>query len=377
MVTRMLGSATLFETIALVVLASFVLTVAAFGSAVIRTNENPTTREADLVDRVSASRGNAIEASCPVYQPFLAAFDPADGLVYVEMTNGNIVVVKPPCTPLTSIGGGAYGVPVYDSTLKLMVLIPTAFNGSVAVYVVAGTSLIATVTIISSYYCPFTGTWDPDANVVLITSLLCAQQGITVIHLSLVNGIVEGSAQQNVPEFDNGAPFDQLLVADGYIFAASGGVVGPDVWVYNATTFTFVGAYSMSWSILDSWETLAWDPLRNAVIWGLAEPFVPTPTVLFLEVKGIPAGHFGFYKLKANEPNFLSGGAGSVAYSPSTRQIYITAAGGNDVWEVSNSGKLSHVYLGKLAGPSGLAYDSANGGMYVCATDASMLYLID
>lgn len=292
-------------------------------------------------------------------------YDPANGDLYIgafypQSVPGSLVyVVKPPCDVIAMVnitGGIGLSGMAYDPITKEVVVGPTV--ESTIAYVIEGTVLVANITLLPFGPTCFEGSptvWDPAADAVLIG--ICA--GVTLLHLAIVDGVTTTTVIPNA--FAVGDYPTALLVADGYIFAASNTVL-----VFNDRTLAYIGSFP-GLSIYGGGfcTSLAWDPLENSVVVGVCIGNPVIGPVVFLNANGIGSGHYTLSRLKA--PGILNGGVGDVAYSPTTREVYLTAALGNDVWEVGESGALTHVYLGQGAEPFPLAYDPSNHDMYVLA----------
>jgi len=324
----------------------------------------------------SDSTGPKLLNSCTVEgQATDVAYDPADGYVYVTnqgegglFPNDTISIVKPPCTVLKTLStaNGFYGPNeiAYDPlTREIVATDPYAGLA----YVLQGTSLVKTVTLAASglFGCPGGVAWDPAVDAMLVADSIytgsCARGpgfgGVDLLYLSEKNGLTQASFKLDA--FDPGNSPGVVLVADGYIFSA-----GQTVDVFNDRTLAYMGSFAVGVYPLDL--ALAWDPLDNTVVLGREACGVgPYDNVLFLNADSIQSGKFTFSQLHAH--GILWCGAGGVAYSPATREVYVTSFGGYDVWAVSKTGALTHVYLGPRGGALGLAYDPVTHDMYVCA----------
>ncbi|MFZ0892644.1 MAG: hypothetical protein WB782_07020 [Thermoplasmata archaeon] len=325
------------------------------------------THDSELSVKTTATSGASVLDSCELAAAQSSVYDPADGYVYVA-SDGPISIVKPPCTVIGSLTPtyGAFAL-AYDPLTKEVVTTAAAFSEANFAYVLAGTSLVATVKLGPSLNCPISAAWDPAISAILIGNEGCGPGGVSVLYLALVNGVTHAAVIEDA--FDSGSADTSLLVADGYIFSA-----GANVSVFNDRTFAFVGQFAVSQFTRDgAFNHLAWDPLNDTVVLGITEaPSVAS--VLFLNASGILARHFDFQQFKT--VGILAGGVGGAAYSPATQSVYLSAADGNDIWELSKSGDLTHVYLGKIVAPEGLAYDPTSHEMYVCGENSNMLYVI-
>ena len=340
----------------------------AMGSTATRSNVNTNSLDGSRMGIHSIkSAGSSVLDRCDVSTAQASVFDPANGYVYVS-SDGPISVIKPVCTVIATLTPtyGAFAL-AYDPLTKEVVATAAAFSEENFAYVLAGTSLVATVKLGPSLNCPISAAWDPAISAILIGNEGCGPGGVSVLYLALVNGVTHAAVIEDA--FDSASADTSLLVADGYIFSA-----GSDVNVFNDRTFAFVGQFAVSQFTLDgAFNHLAWDPLNDTVVLGITEaPSIAS--VLFLNASGIPAGHFDFQRFKT--VGILSGGVGGTAYSPTTQSVYLSAADGNDIWELSKSGELTHVYLGKIVAPEGLAYDPTSHEMYVCGENSNTLYVI-
>jgi hypothetical protein len=309
------------------------------------------------------------------------AYDPADGYLYVTSSNssveGAIFIVKPPCTLVSTITPGGYNsVPygvVYDPLTKEMVV--TDSEAGVA-YVLRDTVLVRTVSLGGVYECPSLAAWDPAVDAVLIADSGGACEGggygpdgVSVLHLSIVDGVTRVSAMRSA--FDRGDYPTDVLVADGYIFT-----VGADVKVFNDRSFAYLGEFPVGLGLggasqLDIFGTLAWDPLNDTVVLGIGNYYPGYGmghggSVHFLNAHGINSGQFTSNEYPAD--GILHGGVGQVVYSPATEEVYLTSDDGPNVWELNESGVLTHVFLGRGSDGLGLTYDPLNHDMYVCGS---------
>jgi DNA-binding beta-propeller fold protein YncE len=297
------------------------------------------------------------------------AYDPADGLIYAASIgpgSPSIVIVKPPCDVVATIlpKGAAYPDRVaYDPVTREVVV--TDFIAGLG-FVLQGTSLVKIVGLGGEYYhCPTGVSWDANLRVMLIADS-CAKDyrgGIDELSLSVVAGVTKSTVVLSA--FDVGNEPGAVFVADGYVFS-----VGYAVDVYNDRTLSFLGSYAVGGGVSSAF---AWDPLNDTVVLGRPAQR-SSDSVVFLDTNSIRSGTFVFYHWRTH--GILSDGAGGVAYSPFTKDLYFTAFGGNDVWELGESGMTTHVFLTQNAEPEGLAYDPVNNDVYVCATTSGNLYVI-
>jgi len=321
----------------------------------------------EVVVQSIKSASSSVLDSCLISTAQASVYDPANGYVYVA-SDGPISIVKPLCTVIATVTPtyGAFAL-AYDPVTKEVVATAGAFSEANFVYVLAGTSIVATVKLGPSLNCPISEAWDPAISAILIGNEGCGPGGVSVLYLTLVDGVTRAAVIEAA--FDTASADTSLLVADGYIFSA-----GPNVNVFNDRTFAYLGQFAVSqFTLQGAFNHLAWDPLNNTVVLGITE--APSlSSVFFLIADGIRAGHFNFQHFKTI--GILAGGVGGVAYSPTTQSVYMTAADGNDVWELDKSGELTHVYLGNIAAPEGLAYNPGNHDMYVCGANSDTLYVI-
>jgi DNA-binding beta-propeller fold protein YncE len=313
---------------------------------------------------VSGPANRSILSSCPLVGAIgPLVYDPEDGYLYVGAlhnlsTPGSLVyVVRPPCDVVASVnisGGIGFSGMAYDPSSGEVVLGPTVY--STVAYVFQGSSLVANFTLQQfgpACLLDSPVTWDPVIDAILVG--VCG--AVTLLYLSVVNGVTIAKITPNAFAI-NDFP-TALLVADGYIFLGSN-----TVFVFNDRTLALVGSFPQLTIYGGGFCTsLAWDPMKNSVVVGVCVGNSVIGPVVFLSAAGLATGHFTFSRLKA--PGILAGGVGDVAYSPTTREVYLTAALGNDVWEVSESGALTHVYLGQDSEPFPLVYDPSNHDMYV------------
>ena len=362
------------STVATVALIAFLCVLSSAGTALgasfVSLRGPATTSEASAEPGASGSTtAVAVLSSCTVGAAWSDAYDPADGYVYVaNFVNGTISIVKPPCTVVETLASGAISTPygtIYDPQTKEVVV---TSPGAGLAYVLQGTSVVKKVGLGGSGHCPTLGDWDSGLGAMLIADECSPGHsgggGIDVLHLTLVAGVTHASVVLDA--FDRTNAPNAVLAADGYIFSA-----GLTVDVFRGSTFAFVGKYAVHGS---SDNSLAWDPLNGTVVLGKGDESIGYDSVIFLDTARIGSGRFTFSHMATHD--ILRYGVGGVAYSPTTENVYFTAYLGVDVWELSASGTLSHVYLGPHAFPELLAYDPSSGDMYVCGTGSSTLYLI-
>ena len=320
------------------------------------------------------SSSGGVVASCPVEAAWSDAYDAANGYVYVASAYGGVFVVKPPCNVVRSILPNALGFgTIYDPVTRDIVVSDSA---DVVAYVIHGDSVEKTVNLgfdLQHQHCPDFEAWDAAIESVLIADG-CPSVGppsgggVDVLRLTTAGGATHVSVRLDAFDRNNGPT--AVLVADGYVFSA-----GNTVDVFDAKSFRFVGDFAVNGpgNPVGGTNTLGWDPLTQTVILGRGD-VTGHGSVVFLNVTSVPSGRFTFNY--PSLPGILWGGVGGVAYSPSTRNIYLTAEGGYDVWEIGGGESLSHVYLGELSEPQGLTFDPDNQDMYVCGFGSSTLYVI-
>jgi DNA-binding beta-propeller fold protein YncE len=331
---------------------------------------------------VNGVANQAILSSCSFgWYAISDALDLANGYLYVSAFNqslGSFVsIVRLPCQVVATVSleWGASKL-AYDPSTREIVATPGLESERNLVYVLHGTSLAATVHLGDFLACPYSVEWDPAIGGLLIgNSGFCGGGGISILHLVLVNGVTKSSVISDV--FDSASATTDMLVADGYVFT-----VGNTLGVFNDRTFTYLGSFVVFGCFF---SPIAWDPVKNAAVHQMCGPDSegqPVEQVVFLSANSIPTRQFSFTELRA--PGILEGGAGGLAYSPETRELYLSASGGNDVWELSESAKLTHVYLGQNANLGQLTYDPRNQDVYVLGdrynselgTFTGMLYAI-
>lgn len=357
------------------VLSAVVVLVVALVSSTVALGESPR-KEDGFSNAVKASEpdqtiGNFPSSShlatkCLLYDgPFSAAYDAANGYLYVMLGDNppQIVILKSTCTVVKTItvvsGMNGWGV-AYDPLTKEIVGID---SGTAQAYIIQGSTLVTKVSLLGSQsdtFCPETPAWDASLRAMLITDP-CGP-GIDILYLADSGGVTH--AATIIDAFDGGNVPTGVLVADGYIFCPGFGQTD----VYNDRSLHFVGSFPIEGQT--GYTPLAWDPLNHTVVIGLANGY-SSEDVYFLDVSGIGAHIFSFHNLRVH--GILEGGVGGVAYSPATQSLYITAMGGNDVWVLSASGSLSHVYLQPPFGMWNAVYDPANHEVYVCGAD---LYVV-
>lgn len=291
------------------------------------------------------------------YLPLSAAYDPADGLIYVALgvSPPEISILKSPCTLLEAItistGEMVAGV-AYDPLTKEVVAIDSIGEA----YVLQGFSIVKRVSLIDSTsysFCPSFPTWDAALGAMLITDP--CRGGIDILQLTIAGGATHEKVR--ISAFDSNNVPTGVLVAAGYIFCP--GSLGTDV--FNDRTLRYMGSFPVAGQT--AYTPLTWDPVNQTVAVGLATG-ISSEEVYFLEVGGIASHKFAFHNLRVH--GILDGGVGGIGYSPANQNIYVTAAGGDDVWILGPTGLLSHVYLQPPLGMSNVAYDSGNQDEYVC-----------
>lgn len=293
------------------------------------------------------------------FSPFSVAYDPAHGYLYTSLSVSppQISIIKSPCSLVKTItitsGSNIFGV-AYDPVTKEIVAID---QGASRAYILQGTSLVKTVSLGSSDdgFCPEFPAWDSALEAMLISDQ--CRGGVDVLYLTEASGVTH--AATILDAFDRGNSPTGILVADGYIFSA-----GNLIDVYNDRTLAYLGSFDLPASA--SYFPLAWDPLNHTVVMG-AQNGYSSEDVFFLDEKSIATHKFTFHNLIAH--NILEGGVGGIVYSPANENVYITAMGGDDVWSLSPTGVLSHLYLQPPIGMWNAVYDPANQDVYVCGFD--------
>lgn len=326
----------------------------------------------------SVSASPRVLANCTVDAAWSDAYDATDGYVYVASAYGGVFVVKPPCTVIKTLLPNVIGYgTAYDPATKEIVVSDSA---DVVAYVIRGVSVQTKIGLgfdLQHDHCPDFEVWDGAIGSMLIadgcpTDPIPYGGGVDILHLTVTNGVTHASVRLDAFDRNNGP--GAVLVADGYVFSA-----GDVVDVFDAKTLHFVGDFAVNGpgNPVEAPNTLGWDPLTHTVVLGRGD-VGGHKTVVFLNASSIRSGKFSFSYLSApgSRPGLLWGGVGGVAYSPATRNLYLTAYGGNDVWELNQTGALTHVYLGQYAYPQGLTYDPNTQNMYVCGFDTSTVYVI-
>jgi DNA-binding beta-propeller fold protein YncE len=312
--------------------------------------------------QVSGGSGNpTLVATCQSNNSeYYGSYDPADGYLYFSSGESLIYIVSPLChvvkTITTRAGSSDFGV-AYDPLTKEILVTD---EGEGLAFVLQGTKLVKTVNLGKDAYFPSFEAWDGAIDAMLVAGDYGG--GVDLVYLTLVDGATRAKVVLN--DFDTENSPSAVLVADGYIFSA-----GDTVNVFNERTLAYIGTFPIIGSTENS---LAWDPLNNTVVLGEQTDGVSTSrSVLFLNANSIQSGRFTFEYLTTH--NILYGGAADVAYSPADHDVYITAAGGVDVWALTSSGSLYHVYLENYGGVNGLVYDPSIHEMYVCG---DFLYVV-
>jgi len=296
--------------------------------------------------------------NCSTEGAFAAAYDPANGYMYV-VAQFDVVIVAPICTvvkTISSIGLGQLNGIAYDPATKDMVAVDLSGFADV----IHGTHCVKKVTLYShgSFAFPYSDVWDPVLGAMLIAD---AASGVDLLYLATVNGSTKAAVVLDA--FDDGNDPHELLIADGYVFSA-----GNHVDVFNERTLRYLGSF-ISGNIFNA---IAWDPLNRTVVVG-DETGVAPHEVYFLNADSVATGTFTSHNLPVH--NILNGGVGGLAYSPFDHDVYISALEGNDVWTLGPSGLLQHVYLRGGGGfVFGLVYGPADH--YVYAATGGTLFVL-
>lgn len=312
-------------------------------------------------DQKSGPMYPALKTSCNIGEtPLYAGFDPADGLLYVDMgptmtsPNDSIIIMETSCTIVKTISlpsseSGPCGV-VYDPVVKEVVVGDEVGNDGQGVgYLLKGTTLVRTIPLGGDEdHTPCALTWDPAIKSVLLSD---TSRGIDTVDLSITSGKL--IAETHLDAFDRNSFTGQALVHGGYLFCANGDV-NDQVKVFNPATLTEIGSFNFGF-YYGSINSLSWDPLNNTVVMGLYGGNA-SRAVVFLNISSIVTGKFSHSLQYARD--IFNQGVSSVAYSPSTHLLYFGVAAGNDVWMLDQVGALSHIYLGGSDGFSALVYDS-------------------
>lgn len=308
-----------------------------------------------------------VVATCPnLGSASVDAYDPADGYLYVGQGSApaQVLVVKPLCHVIKTIHSSRPALSevvdgfVYDPLTKEMV----AFDSGGLAYVLQATTLVDTVDLgAQSFHCPSLGSWDPALSTILVADY-CGG-GVDLLYVSEVNGTTKGAAILDA--FDQGNLPEGVLVANGYIFAA-----GNLIDVFDQRTLVYIGSFALSVIPTGYLTELAWDPFNHTVVvaTGFDFSFQSRDAVYFLHADSIRTHAFAFGRLPVHD--ILNDGAGGVAYSPAGHDIYVSAAGGSDVWVVSPTGSLQHIYLQQYGGLGWIAYDPANQDLFVSGPSA-------
>ncbi|MFZ1023306.1 MAG: hypothetical protein WAN87_04145 [Thermoplasmata archaeon] len=302
------------------------------------------------------------------------AFDPADGYLYLTGYD-TITIVKPPCTFVRSLffQTDAFIQSIaYDPLTKQMVAVAPVgedCNPCSHLFIVQGLQKVKMMDL-GYYTSNYTKlqwasgiTWDSAVGALLISNSW--DGGIDILYISQTGGSTKTQLISN--DFDQERYPDSIQVADGYVFAP--GFYGVDV--FNARTLTFLGSYpvlSNSYCLACGYVT--WDPVNHTEVLGVERinSVAASRDVVFLEANAIPSRAFSYHDLEVH--HILEDGVGGLTYSPADHDLYIGAAEGPDVWYVTASGTLGHIYVGYVGGgynvPMGLAFDPINHDVYVC-----------
>lgn len=302
--------------------------------------------------------------------PEYGAVDASNGYIYIANSGnnggGSISIIKPPCTKVGAIipptppesPATPWGV-VYDPFTS-EVVVSDAVNG--VAWVVQGLTIVKTIQLGGFGEQLGLGAWDPQAEAVLIPD---AAVGVDVIDLTLAHGVTQVHVQLGAFDTNLNGPTN-LLVADGYVFSG-----GQNIDIFDAKTFHPEGSFPVPQGSA-SLTSMAWDPLSGEAILGELSTSTSHAAV-FLNANSIATHKFTFHFLNAR--NILDGGAAGVAYSSADQSVLLAAFHGSDVWILSSSGELSHVYMPNTPGGLGeLFTDSANGAVYLVGYNSGLLY---
>ncbi len=274
-----------------------------------------------------------------------------------------MAIVKPPCTLVKTIDLGNLSVVsgfVYDPVTRQMI----AIDGDLLTAdILSGTSLVKQVSLPNQ--CPATAAWSPQLKAVLISDYCGGAYttgGIDLMYITNVEGKTKVATVLDAFDHTQDNNPDNVLVADGYIFAS-----GNQVDVFNERTLHYLGSYP---TIGGNPTSLIWDPSNNTVVLGMvcAYDCLASQEVFFLNVSSISTRTFTFHNLVVKD--ILEGGVGGLAYSTSSGKVYISAASGSDVWIVNHTGVLSHIYVNQhghsYPGLGSMAYDPEDHFVYLC-----------
>ncbi len=317
--------------------------------------------------QVTGTSNSMLKASCNIGEtPLYAGFDPANGLIYVDMgptmssPNDSIIILEPPCNIIKTISlpsseSGPCGV-VYDPVVKEVVVGDEVGNAGQGVgYLIKGISLVRTIPLGGDEdHTPCALTWDPAIKSVLFSD---TSRGIDTVELSITSGKL--NVETNLDAFDRNSFTVAALVQDGYLYCANADI-NDQVRVYDASTLSLIGDFNFT-PHYGAINSIAWDPLNRSVVLGLYGGNAQR-VVAFLDSSSIAMGKFSHSFLYAR--GIFDQGVSSVVYSPSTQLLYFGVAAGDDVWMLSQFGTLSHVYLGGSDGVTALVYDSLNQNVY-------------
>jgi len=323
------------------------------GSPVVRASPSPVTPQVSRALPLPH-----LVTNCSTEGTFAAAYDPANGYLYV-VAQFDVVIVAPTCTivkTITSIGLGQLNGIAYDPSTKDMVALDLAGFADV----IHGTEWVKKVTLYAhgSNSFPYSDAWDPAVGAMLIAN---AGNGVDLLYLATVNGSTKAAVVLDA--FDNGNDPTEILVADGYVFSA-----GNHVDVFNERTLRYLGSFYVG----NIFSAIAWDPLNRTVVVGEVTGVAPHE-VYFLNADSVATRTFTSHNLPVR--NVLTAGVGGLAYSPYDHDLYISALGGQDVWILSPFGSLQHVYLRGGGGfVFGLAYDPADHDVY--AATGGILFVL-
>jgi DNA-binding beta-propeller fold protein YncE len=271
-----------------------------------------------------------------------AAYDPLNHLIYVP-EHGGVAVIKSPCTVTHSISTPAGSLPsaaAFDASDNDIYVVDSALN---QVYVISGTTIIATVTDPSLDW-PAGIAYDPAATGVVVTNL--DGDSITFI---IGSGAVGSESVGTCPVgIAYSAYADSLIVANE---------CDNDVSVLSATYFSTGFTIDTG----SSPYAVAYDP-ANGLTYVTNEGSNNVPVV-------DPISHHDGDINVGNGPE-------SIGFDQFHLRMYVTNSYGATISEISGFSVVKTVHLPTGSFPVGATFSDFNGKMYVPGYGSGAVYVV-
>jgi DNA-binding beta-propeller fold protein YncE len=304
---------------------------------------SPSNRSSQTVAAI-AGMPNAVKIPhCAVgTSPSDAAYDPVNHLIYVP-EHGGVAVIKSPCTVTHSISTPAGSLPAaaaFDASDNDIYVVDSALN---QVYVISGTTIIATVTD-PSLNVPAGIAYDPAATGVVVTNL----DGASITFI-IGTGAVGSEGVGNCPiGVAYSAYADSLIVANE---------CDNDVSVVSATYFS-------------SGFTIDTGSAPYAVAYDTANglTYVTNEGSSNVTVVDPISGHDGDIS--------VGNGPEGIGFDQFNLRMYVTNSDSATISEISGLSVVKTVHLPTGSFPIGATFSDFNSKMYVPGYSSDVVYFL-